>query len=227
MKPVMSIVVATGNRGKLAEIRAILGKLPVEVLSAQETLGDALPNIIESGATFEENARIKAHAVASVSMMVTLADDSGLEVDALGGRPGVRSRRFAHEGATDAENNAELLRRMDEVEDENRTARFRSSIVVVDPYAENGEIAVSGTCEGRIARKPSGMGGFGYDPLFIVEGERTMAELSEDEKNEISHRGRALRELQPHLERIILGRLEQADTIMRASYAPPPPKGSE
>lgn len=219
----MSIVVASGNRGKLAEIRAILGDLPVEVLSAAEALGDALPNIVESGETFEQNARIKAQAIASVSMMLTLADDSGLEVDALGGRPGVRSRRFAGEGSTDAENNAELLRRMDEVDGADRRARFRATIIVLDPWNDGSEIVASGTCEGSIARKPSGTGGFGYDPLFIVDGtESTMADLDETEKNRISHRGRALRELQPKLEALISGRLAQADAIMRGSYAPPP-----
>ncbi len=219
----MSIVVATGNRGKLAEIRAILANLPVEVLSAAEALGEALPNINEDGDTFEANALIKARAVATASMMLTLADDSGLEVDALGGRPGVRSRRFAGEGATDAENNAELLRRMDEVEDADRTARFRAAIAVVDPWADGEETVVAGSCEGLIARKPSGTGGFGYDPLFIVEGTaRTMAELDEADKNEISHRGRALRELQPKLEHIIRGRLSQAESILRGSFSPPP-----
>lgn len=210
----MSIVVATGNRGKLAEIRTLLGDLPVEVLSAGEALGDALPNITEDGETFVDNARIKARAISALSMMLTLADDSGLEVDALGGRPGVRSRRFAGEGSTDAENNAELLKRMDEIDDQDRTARFRAAIVVIDPWAEE-ELVAEGSCEGSIARKPSGTGGFGYDPLFIVQGkDRTMAELDEAEKNEISHRGRALRELQPVLARIITGRLTQAEGIM-------------
>lgn len=219
----MSIVVASGNRGKLAEIRQILANLPVEVMSAAEALGDAMPNITEDGETFEDNARIKATTIASLSMMLTLADDSGLEVDALGGRPGVRSRRFASEGATDAENNAELLRSMEEVDDGERSARFRAAIVVVDPWNDNAEIVAAGSCEGSIARKPSGTGGFGYDPLFIVQGkERTMADLNEDEKNEISHRGRALRELQPRLEALIQSRLAQAESIMSGSYAPPP-----
>lgn len=195
----MSIVVATGNRGKLAEIRTLLGDLPVEVLSAGEALGDALPNITEDGETFVDNARIKARAISALSMMLTLADDSGLEVDALGGRPGVRSRRFAGEGSTDAENNAELLKRMDEIDDQDRTARFRAAIVVIDPWAEE-ELVAEGSCEGSIARKPSGTGGFGYDPLFIVQGkDRTMAELDEAEKNEISHRGRAAELLAAHL----------------------------
>jgi XTP/dITP diphosphohydrolase len=197
--------------------------MPVEVLSASEALGEAVPNITEDGETFEDNARIKARAIAGASMMLTLADDSGLEVDALGGRPGVRSRRFAGEGATDAENNAELLRRLDEVYDDDRRARFRAAIVMVDPWNEDEETVVTGTCEGVIARKPSGSGGFGYDPLFIVRGkDRTLADLSEREKAEISHRGRALRDLQPKLEALIQTRLAQADSIMRGSYKPPP-----
>ena len=223
----MSIVVATTNRGKLAEIRTMLGQLPVEVLSAQDALGDAMPNIVEDGDTFEDNALIKARAVATASMMLTLADDSGLEVEALGGRPGVRSRRFASEGATDAENNAELLRRMDEVEDEDRSARFRAAIAVVDPWNHSPEIIVSGVCEGTIARKPSGTGGFGYDPLFIVHGkDSTMAELDEAEKNALSHRGRALGELEPKLQEIIRDRLEQAESILRGTYAPPDSRSS-
>jgi XTP/dITP diphosphohydrolase len=222
MSAVMSIVVATGNRGKLFEIRAMLGNLPVEVLSAEEALGAANPNIVEDGETFEENAIKKARAIAQSALLLTIADDSGLEVDALGGRPGVRSRRFAGERATDGENNAELLRRMDEVDDQDRSARFRAAIALVDPWDPEREHIVSAACEGRIARKPSGTGGFGYDPLFIVDGlERTMAELAEDEKNRISHRGKALRQLQPHLEAVVRGRLMQAAEILRQTGAPP------
>jgi XTP/dITP diphosphohydrolase len=227
MNAVMSLVVATGNRGKLFEIRAMLGELPVEVLSAADALGPAAPNVVEDGETFEENAIKKARAVAAASMLLTIADDSGLEVDALGGRPGVRSRRFAGERATDGENNAELLRRMDEVEDRDRSARFRAAIALIDPWEPEKEHIVSASCDGRIARKPSGTGGFGYDPLFIVDGlERTMAELSEEEKNRISHRGKALRELQPRLEAIVRARLGQAADIVRASIPPslPPPR---
>src|SRR5688572_27916320 len=167
MKSVMTIVVATGNRAKLTEVRALLSSLPVEVLCTAEALGHE-PNITEDAETFEENALKKARVVAAQTMMLTLADDSGLEVDALGGRPGVRSHRFAREGATDAENNAELLRRMDEVDDDERSARFRAAIALVDPWEPKAEVVVEGRCDGRIAHKPSGAGGFGYDPLFIV-----------------------------------------------------------
>lgn len=212
MDTVMSLVVATGNPGKLSEIRAMLAHLPVEVLAAAEVLGRPA-TVVEDADTFEGNALKKARAVAAASMMVTLADDSGLEVDALGGRPGVRSARFAHEGATDAENNAELLRQLQAVEDENRAARFRCAVAVFDPWANEGgaELVVTGCCEGRIAHKPSGTGGFGYDPLFIVEATgRTMAELHPDEKNRVSHRARALGNLQPLLEAIISRRLAEA-----------------
>ncbi len=220
MTAVMSIVVATTNRGKLAEIRAILGELPVEVLSANQALSDP-PNVIEDGDTFEANALKKAREIAAVTMMLTLADDSGLEVDALGGRPGVRSARFASEGATDAENNAELLRQMCDLGDADRAARFRCAIAMVDPWSPEGEvIVVEGSCEGSVAHQPTGTGGFGYDPLFVVAGQdRTMAELSEDEKNQISHRAKALAALQPKLAAIVEERLADATRILST---PPP-----
>jgi XTP/dITP diphosphohydrolase len=219
MKPVMSIVVATSNRAKLAETRALLGELPVEVLSASEALGEE-PHVVEDGDSFEANALTRARAVASASMMVTIADDSGLEVEALGGRPGVRSSRFASEGATDAENNAELLTRMAELDNDQRKARFRCVIALIDPWDPDNERIVSGECSGSIAHKAAGTGGFGYDPLFVLEGsERTMAELSQAEKSEISHRGRALAQLQPELNRIVSRRLEQTMRIL--STRPP------
>ncbi len=220
MTAVMSIVVATTNRGKLAEIRALLGDLAVEVLSPCDALSD-VPNVIEDGDTFEANALKKARVIAAESMMLTLADDSGLVVDSLGGRPGVRSARFASEGATDGENNAELLRQMCELGDELRAARFRCAIALVDPWsAEGDEIVVEGSCEGSIAHQPTGTGGFGYDPLFVVAGqERTMAELSEDEKNQISHRAKALAKLQPKLAAIVEERLTTAARILST---PPP-----
>jgi len=220
MTAVMSIVVGTTNRGKLAEIRAILGDCPVEVLSASQALGDA-PDVVEDGETFADNALKKAREIAAATMMLTLADDSGLEVDSLGGRPGVRSARFASEGATDAENNAELLRQMCELGDAERTARFRCVIAMVDPWSpEDEHVVVEGSCEGSIAHQPTGTGGFGYDPLFVVAGQdRTMAELSEDEKNQISHRAKALAALQPKLSAIVEERLATAARILST---PPP-----
>jgi XTP/dITP diphosphohydrolase len=204
----LSLLVATHNRGKLAEYRQLLSDLPVEVLSAAVVLGDA-PPVAEIGATFEENALLKGKAAAEASMLVTLADDSGLEVDALGGRPGVRSARYAKEGATDAENNAALLTALEEVDDDGqRTARFRCVIALVDPWAEGAPIVTEGRCEGTIAREPRGGAGFGYDPLFVVAGgQRTMAELGEDEKNRISHRARAIAALRPALVDLVAGRI--------------------
>jgi XTP/dITP diphosphohydrolase len=220
MEPVMSIVVATSNRVKLLEIRGLLGDLPVEVLSAKDAMGDMLPNVVEDGDSFEANALKAARAIAHASMMVTLADDSGLEVDALGGRPGVRSARFAGEGSTDAENNAELLKRMAELDDGDRKARFRCAIALVDPWDADREVVVTGTCEGSVAHQPTGTGGFGYDPLFIVQGvDKTLAELDESERSQVSHRARALRELQPRLEAMIKMRLEQTVAILEAGGA--------
>jgi XTP/dITP diphosphohydrolase len=151
-------------------------------------------------------------------MMVTLAEDSGLEVDALGGRPGVRSARFAKEGATDAENNALLLSSLSEVDDDQRTARFRCVMVLVDPWSPGEPIVTEGRCEGRIAREPRGAGGFGYDPLFVVTGEdMTMAELPEHRKNEISHRARAAAAMRPRLIALARDRARAAADLLQSS----------
>ena len=203
MQELLTIVLATSNHGKLAELRALLGDLPVQLRSAAEVLGEQ-PTIVEDGATFEDNALIKARAIAQATRTLALADDSGLEVDALGGRPGVRSARFAHERATDAENNAALLRELSEVEESARSARFRCVLALVDPWHETKVHIAAGSCEGSIARSPRGSGGFGYDPAFVPDDtgpadERTYAELSAAEKNAISHRGRAVRKLAEHL----------------------------
>lgn len=201
MTPLFDLLLATSNRGKLVELRALLGDLPIEIV----TLGTALPGkpqVAEDGATLRDNALIKARAAFVATGMVTLAEDAGLEVDALGGRPGVRSARFAGEGTTDADNNALLLKELQEVEDDQRSARFRCVMVLIDPWADGDarEIVVEGACEGVIARAPRGGGGFGYDPLFLVAGtDITMAELPDGEKNRISHRARALQALRPAL----------------------------
>ena len=212
----ITIVVATGNHGKLRELRAIFAHLPVELVA----MNDALPrplHIVEDGATFEANARKKGEAVASATTLLTLADDSGLEVDALGGRPGVRSARFAHEKATDAENNAALLSALAEVDDPQRTARFRCVLALFDPWAPEGAspIFAEGACEGRIAREGRGTGGFGYDPLFLVDecDGRAMAELADDEKNRVSHRGRAAIALLPKLAAIVEERLGDVERV--------------
>ncbi len=147
----------------------------------------------ETGETFEANALLKARAAASQSGMLSVADDSGLEIDALGGKPGVRSARFAEDhgrSASDEENNRLAIEMLSNTDDSARTARFVSAIAIVDPDGE--ESVVRGTVEGRITDSPRGSNGFGYDPLFIPSGdERTMAELTDDEKNAISHRGKA------------------------------------
>jgi XTP/dITP diphosphohydrolase len=213
--PRVSILVATTNRGKLAELGQLLADLPLELLPLSVVVPE-LPPIIEDGATFEENALIKARTASEAAMMVTLAEDAGLEVDALGGRPGVRSARFAKEGATDSENNAALLEALEEVDDEHRKARFRCALVLIDPWNEAApEVTHEGRCEGAISRVARGAGGFGYDPLFIVAGEgRTMAELSDDEKNRISHRAQAVRSMRPALEALIAARRVAAARVV-------------
>jgi XTP/dITP diphosphohydrolase len=188
----------------------------VNLVSIADVLSPA-PHIVEDGATFEANAEIKGRAIAEATMMLTLADDSGLEVDALGGRPGVRSARFAGEKATDAENNAALLAAMSEIEEGARTARFRCVLALLDPWAEAGSapIFAEGSCEGRIAREGRGAGGFGYDPLFLVAeaGGRAMAELADDEKNALSHRGRAAKALLPKLAAIVEARVLDVERV--------------
>ena len=201
-----SLLLATTNRGKVAELRSLLADLPLELVSLAEAL-PGRPPVAEDGRTFEENALIKARAAASEAMMVTLAEDSGLEVDAIGGQPGVRSARYAREGATDAENNEALLSALERVPDDQRRARFRCVMVLLDPRSEAPPIVTEGRCEGWIGRHPRGAGGFGYDPLFVVEDYgRTMAELGEAEKNLVSHRGKAAQAMRASLEALIARR---------------------
>jgi len=215
-----TLVVATSNRGKVEELRALLALLPVDVRAVGELLGES-PNVVEDGATFVDNAVKKARAVARATMTLTLADDSGLEVDALDGRPGVRSARFAHDRATDAENNAALLSALDAfgeptgIPSGGFRARFRCALALVDPFTGGGEPrTVEGTCEGTITRTPRGSGGFGYDPLFVVAGtDKTMAELDVDEKNRVSHRSRALSSLLPILESVLEERAAQRSRV--------------
>lgn len=195
------VLIASTNRGKLREFQALLDADAMGVLSASELvlLSDVLPAYEapeETGATFLENARIKAWAAARASGLVTIADDSGLEVDALGGAPGVYSARYAGEDAGDAANRSKLKAALSHVPDAQRTARFRCALVMADPAAGE-ELAAEGVCEGRIAREERGTGGFGYDPLFLVFREdgsypQTMAELPAETKNRVSHRGRAM-----------------------------------
>jgi XTP/dITP diphosphohydrolase len=189
-----TVVVATGNAGKIAEIRSALDFPGWKFVSAGE-LDAEWPSPEEDGETFEANSRIKATAAHERFALAALADDSGLEVDALDGEPGVYSSRYAGPCATDAENNSRLLLALADVPSDRRTARFRSAVIFID---EDGiETVGVGACEGRIGYEGRGDGGFGYDPLFLPDATpgRTMAELSLAEKNSISHRGAALRDL--------------------------------
>ena len=183
------IVVATENPGKLREIRESLGDTAVQILSLTDL--PPLPPVKEDGSTFRENALIKARTVAHHTGRLTIADDSGLEVDHLEGKPGVRSARFAGEGVSDADNNRKLLRCLEGVPPSQRGATFRCVIAVVDPHGK--ESWVEGACRGLIGEKERGTLGFGYDPLFIIpELGKTLAELPLEEKNKISHRGKSL-----------------------------------
>ena len=213
-----TLVIASSNRAKLIEFKELLRGLPFQVVGVSDVLSEP-PAVSETETTFQGNAVKKATMVAEATMMLTLADDSGLEVDALGGRPGVRSARFAHERATDAENNAALLAALGEVEPDQREGRFRCVLAVVDPFARPGSppLMTEGTCEGVIATGPRGGGGFGYDPLFIVPAaSKTMAELSDAEKNAISHRAVAVRALRPILTKLSEDRLRDALRIASA-----------
>jgi len=195
-----ALLLGTRNRGKMREVLSILGDLPVEVV-----LRDDLPEMAEDGATFEENAIAKALAYSRWSGMPTLAEDSGLEVDALEGRPGVRSARFAGEDATDQANVRLLLREMDGVPEARRTARFRCVAAFVVPG--RAPITAGGALEGRIGLVPAGSSGFGYDPVFYPDGwTRTVAECEPEAKNAISHRGRALRAIRPAIQAWAEGR---------------------
>ncbi|ALC15971.1 non-canonical purine NTP pyrophosphatase, RdgB/HAM1 family [Desulfuromonas soudanensis] len=187
----MELVVATRNQGKLREIRALLEGSGITVLGL-DAFPD-LPEIEEDGATFEANARKKAVTVARATGRLTLADDSGLEVAVLDGRPGVHSARYAGETASDADNNAKLLQTLASVPAENRQGAFCCAMALCN---REGECRVFfGKVEGLLLDSPRGEGGFGYDPLFLVrEYGRTMAELPMEIKNRISHRGQALRQ---------------------------------
>lgn len=190
MKMKKQIVFATGNEGKMREIRAILSDLECEILSVKEA-GISV-DIIEDGSTFEENALIKAKTVAEYTDAIVLADDSGLEIDCLNKEPGIYSARYMGEGTSYRVKNLNLIERLEGVPDEQRTARFVCAIAATFPDGTSD--VVRGTIEGRIGYGERGEGGFGYDPIFYVpEYGKTTAELSAQEKNEISHRGKALR----------------------------------
>jgi XTP/dITP diphosphohydrolase len=191
---VAAIVIASRNEHKIEEIRRLLAGLDVDVLSLKD-YPDA-PEVDEDGAAFQDNALKKARVIARFTGLTALADDSGLEVDSLGGQPGVRSARFAGETASDAENNRKLLRCLAEVPSEERQAQFRCVIALVS--RTGAESLVEGTCQGVIIEEERGSGGFGYDPLFLLPHlGKTFAELSMEEKNELSHRGKALQQVLP------------------------------
>lgn len=188
----MKIILATSNKGKIAEIRKILAQSGIEIISLADLPVIEFPE--ETGVTFRENAEAKARLIFDRFGLPVLADDSGLEVDALGGLPGVRSARYASEGATDEANYLKLLHDMASVPSGGRSARFRCVIALI---TADGEARVfEGALEGEIAFKPSGKNGFGYDPVFFIpDKRRTAAELTPDEKNAISHRAQALARL--------------------------------
>ena len=185
----MRLVLATANPDKARELAALLEGFEVALRPVD------LPDVEETADTLEGNARLKAAAVMEATGELAVADDTGLEVDALDGRPGVRAARYAGPGATYADNVRKLLAELENVPSARRTARFRTVAVAVFP--DGREVVAEGTVEGRIAESPRGEAGFGYDPLFVPDGGngRTFAEMSAAEKSTISHRGRALREL--------------------------------
>jgi XTP/dITP diphosphohydrolase len=193
------LLIATRSEHKLRELRELLSLEHAELVTLDQ-LG-VLEDPVEDGDTFEANAAIKARAGIAATGLPTLADDSGIEVDALDGLPGVRTRRYAGEDATDADNNAKLLAALDGLPAERRGARY----VCVLALALPGEALrfERGSCRGRIATSPRGTGGFGYDPIFEPEGEpvggRTFGQWTADEKNRVSHRARAARAMAPHL----------------------------
>lgn len=202
----MELLLASSNPHKVREVRAVLGPLGVEIVgldSVEEAAGVAEP--VEDGETFADNARIKAAHYARATGMWCLADDSGLEADALGGRPGVHSARYAGSGGSrderDRANNALLLAELDGVADDRRTARFVCAMCLCDPQ---GRVAAEtrGTIEGAIGCEPRGRNGFGYDPLFVLPDLGcTLAQVTADEKNARSHRGQAARRMAEHLKK--------------------------
>lgn len=186
-----TVIFATGNQNKLKEIREIMADIPdVRIVSMKEAGIEA--DIVENGNTFEENARIKAEAVSGISGEIVLADDSGLVIDALNGEPGIFSARYMGEDTSYHIKNNELIRRLDGIPDEDRTARFVCAVAAAVPG--KGTYVVRGVMEGRIGYEEKGANGFGYDPIFFLPSYgKTSAEIPPEEKNRISHRGKALR----------------------------------
>jgi len=188
MSKVPKLLLATNNKGKLREYQSLLQGIPFEIV----TLADQgiTADVAEIGKSFEENAALKATSLAAISWLLSLADDSGLEVDALGGEPGSLSHRYAGENASDADRVDYLLSKLKDVPEKKRTAQFRCVIAIAEPH---GRVELcSGVCRGVIINEPRGTNGFGYDPIFYLpELNKTMAELTLEEKNRVSHRARA------------------------------------
>ncbi len=195
------LVLATRNPDKVREIAAIYAHLGLEIRPVTEWPG--VGDLPEDGATYADNAASKARAAAAATGLVALADDSGIEIDALGGAPGARSRHFLGDAATDADRNAHVLALLRGVPDDRRTARYRAVVAVALPGGHDVRV-FEGVCEGSVAHRPRGRHGFGYDPIFIVtEAGRTMAELPPEAKNRISHRARALRAAAPYVAAVL------------------------
>lgn len=198
MAAAMKVIFATGNENKLREISQITEDMDIDIVSMKDA--GFFADVDETGTTFEENAYLKASAIAKKCGLPTLADDSGLEIDYLGREPGIYSSRYMGEDTPYPVKNAELLRRMENVPDEQRTARFVCAICYVRP--DGTSETVRATMEGRVAYEPAGTNGFGYDPIFFLpERGCTSAELPPEEKNAISHRGKALRMMRDILAR--------------------------
>ena len=190
----MKIVIATRNRYKAVELQTLLHGAGYDVVRLDDFDPDGkIPEVEETGTTFKENAFLKAHAVAKATGLPSIADDTGLEVDALGGAPGIFSARYAGENCTYEDNVKKLLRNLSDIAEDRRTARFKTVAVYVHKETE---LSAEGVVEGLITEKEEGFGGFGYDPVFsVLYMKKTYAQLADEEKNRVSHRGKAIRSL--------------------------------
>ena len=187
----MKIVLATHNEDKCAEMTAILDEFPIQILSLEDF--PEIGEIEENGSSLEENALIKARTVHSITKLLSWADDTGLEVDVLGGKPGVYSARYAGENCSYSDNVQKLLQKMENIPTDKRIAHFKTAIALV---GENMELVSEGVVEGMITTKPKGVGGFGYDPVFyVLDKNKTYSEMKMTEKNQISHRGKAIQNM--------------------------------